>query len=146
MGALLSMLGGGLGAFGSYMGGMADRRSAEYNAAIMEQKAELSRQASERETEMMHDQGRRLKAEQVAAYGKSGAVLTSGTPLSVLAEQSAKMERDVLEQRRNRMIEQQQLKSQAEMLRYQGKMASRAGLFGATSSLLGGAAQAGGMF
>lgn len=143
IGAIMMGLGAGLGAYGKIQGGRNERRIAEYNAQLMEQRAVASEQAQDIEREMMTDRARKLKAEQTAGMAKSGAMLSSGTPLMVLAEQSADMQRDITQQQRNRMIEQQQLRSQGEMLKYQGKLASRAGLIGGAASILGGAGQIG---
>ena len=140
-GMALMALGVGTSAFGSILGGRQERGQLEYNAALMEQRADATRQAAERETEMMTDRSRKMKASQTAAFAKSGAMLGTGTPLTVMAEQSADMQRDILQQRRNRMIEEQQLRSQAEMARYQAKQASRAGLIGGAGTILGGAGQ-----
>jgi hypothetical protein len=139
----LGLAGSGMGAFGSYMSGRQQRRQAEYNANLMHQRADAVGQLSARESELARERGRELKASQLAAYAKSGAVPTSGTPLVVMAEQAADMERDILERRRSRLIEQQQLRSQAEMLKAQGKAASRGGLLGGAAQLLGGAGKAG---
>jgi hypothetical protein len=128
------LIGYGLQAFGSIMGGQQQRKAMEYNAALMDQRAQAVAMAAETERDMMTDRARKTKAEQVAAYGKSGAMLTSGTPLTVLAEQSAEMQYDINQQMRNRLVEQQQLRSQADMMRYQGKQASRAGILGGAAS------------
>jgi hypothetical protein len=142
-GALLGLAGGGVSAYGSYAGGMAQRKSAEYNARIMKQRAVMVDQASASETARAHEGARKLKASQRAGFAKSGAMINSGTPLMVLAEQAGDMERDILEQRRNRMIEAQGLRSQADMLKIQGKQASAAGKLGAVTSLLGAGGKAG---
>ena len=142
-GALLGLGGAGLSAFGSYMGGRQAQEEASYNAAIKRQQAILSEQAMEAETELMRDDARRLKATQEASFAASGAVVGEGTPLLVLAEEAGRMERDILQQRRNRMIEQQGLRSESQMLRFQGQQAKRAGTIGAVSTILGGGAKFG---
>ena len=142
MGFMGLMAGGtALDAFGKYQAGQQQEAASEYNAALMEQQATLSRQAMETETEMMVDEKRRMMATQEAVAAKSGAAIGTGTPLLVLAEQAGTMERNILEQRRNRMIETQGLRSQAQMLRFEGKQAAKAGKLGALGSLLGGAGQ-----
>ena len=146
LGAVLAVAGFGgplLGAAGTYLGGVQQEKMAKYNAAVMMQRAKATRQAMESETRLMAEGARRTTASQTAAYAKSGASISGGTPLLVLAEQAGKMQLDILEQRRNRMIEEQQYKSQAAMLRYQGKQEKMAGIIGAGSTILGGVAQAG---
>lgn len=141
--AVLGMGGSALGAYGQFQQGMAANATANYNARLREQQAVLTEQAMATETTRAHEDARRLKATQEAQYGTSGAVVSEGTPLLVLAEQAGLMEKDILNQRRNRTIEAQGLRSEAAMLRYEGKMARRAGNIGAVSTLLGGGSRAG---
>jgi len=137
MGAFLAILGGVGSAAGQLMGGEAEEQAGKYNARLKRQRAKAVEQAMEMETGTLHDSARRKKAEQTAIAAKSGGQISSGTPLLVLAEQAGKMERDILEHRRGRMIEAQQLRSGAAMDEWQGKQAKRAAQFGAFSSLLG---------
>jgi hypothetical protein len=149
MGAFMAVLGLGgglLGAYGKYQQGRQAQATANYNARLREQQAKLTEQAMASETTRSHQEARRMKASQEAAYASSGAVVGSGTPLLVLAEQAGAMEKDILNQRRSRMMEAQGLRSEAAMLKYEGRMAKRAGTIGAVSTLLGtGASLAGGM-
>lgn len=140
---IAGLAGSGLSALGQYAQGSYEQDVAEYNAKLMRQRAVATEQAMESETEMMHDRARKLKGQQTAAAAKSGAMISSGTPLMVLAEQSAVMERDILEHRRSRMIEAQQFRSGASLLKMQGKQAKRAGTIDAFSTILGGGAKAG---
>jgi hypothetical protein len=142
----LGILGTGLSAYGTYESGMQQRQAYEAQEGMLRQRAEAVESAMGTETTKAHEQARKLKASQVAAYAKSGAEISSGTPLLVLAEQAGEMERDILEQRRNRMIQAQGLRHQADVAKYQGRMASRAGILGAGGTLLGGAAGLGGLF
>ena len=135
----------GLNMFGGIMQGQAQRRTASYNARLLQQRAAQVEAVSEVEQTEMRKQKRRTAGAQRAAYGKSGAMITSGTPLLVMAEQASEMERDILEQKRNRLIEAQGLRHQAAMTHYQGRMASRASMFGASGTLLGGLSQMQGM-
>lgn len=106
----------GMEVLGTEMSVAGIREAGEYNKNLLYQQAKMQEQAMSRETELANKQNRRTKASQYAAYSKSGAVPTSGTPLLAMVEQSGDMQRDVLENRRNRMI-------QAEGLRHQGDVA-----------------------
>ena len=146
MGAFMAVLGiggAGLGAYGQYSAGQQAEAVGKYNAAIERQKAQLVEQASASETTRAHQAARRLKGSQMAAFAASGAELSSGTPLLVMAEQAGAMEMDILEQRRTRAIEAQGLRSQATMMEFEGKQAKRAGTMSAFTTLLGGGASAG---
>lgn len=136
-GAILQLAGGGLQAYGTYMQGREQNIAARYNARLLKQRAIATEQAMESETELMTERARELKATQRAVAAKSGAQITSGTPLLVLAEQAGKMQRDILEHRRSRMIQAQQFRSQAKQVRYAGRMARRTGTIGAIGTLLG---------
>jgi hypothetical protein len=109
-------VGGALNIFGTEMSVKQQRETGRLNQRLLYQQAELQEQAMERETEIATEQARRTKAAQYASYAKSGAMPTEGTPLLVMVEQSGEMQRDILENRRNRMI-------QAQGLRYQGDIA-----------------------
>jgi hypothetical protein len=127
--AALGLVGTGVGAYGQYQAGRQQRKVAEMNARIIQQQ-------SASEATLAHERARRMKAEQVAAFAKTGAELGTGTPLMVLAEQAGEMERDILERRRVREI-------QAQNIRFEGRQAERAAKIGAFTTLLSGGARAG---
>lgn len=141
----MAMLLGGsiLSGAGSIAGGRQARRAGEYNARLLNQKASAIESASRSETGLLTERARKLKGSQIAAFASSGAQISSGTPLLVLAEQSSNMQRDINETRRTRMIEAQSMRSQAAIAKYKAKQASRAGLIGGLGSILGGVGTAG---
>ena len=128
---------------GSIMGGESERDAHMYNQRLYEQRAKAVEQTAASETKLMQERGRKFKATQEAGYAKSGAMIDSGTPLLVMAETAGDIQRDILEQRRNRTIQAQQMRSAGEMERYKGRMASRAGYMKAGTTLLGGIGQMG---
>ena len=109
----------GLG--GAAMGGSAARDAAEYNAKVIQQKADSVAQAKEADTKTLQRKSRGLKAEQRAAYSKGGAMIGQGTPLLVMVEEAGNMQRDILNYRRNRLMEEQQLRHEAEIIKWEGK-------------------------
>ena len=126
----------GIQILGGIMKGNAQDKFSQYNANLLDQKAKLTKQVMESETGRSTDQARKLKAEQRVAYSASGAMTTSGTPLLVMAEQAGDMQKDILNERRNRMREIQALESQADIERWQGKVAKQTGWMGAGGTLL----------
>ena len=82
-------------------------------------------------------EGRNYSEESLAKIGQRWGID------SAKIAKSAIMERDILQQRRNRMIEAQQLRSEAAMTKYGGQMQKRAGTLGAFSTILGGAGKIG---
>ena len=114
------------------------RQTGRHNQALLNQQADYVRMASERETELMSEEATRLKSSQRAAYSKSGAMISSGTPLLVMVEQAGSMQRDILENKRNRLIEEQQLRHAAEMEWYNAKQQGYAARMQGISSFFGG--------
>ena len=122
----------GLG--GGIMAGRAAKDAASYNSKVIRQKADSVAQAKESDTKTLQRKSRGLKAEQRAAYSKGGAMIGQGTPLLVMVEEAGNMQRDILNYRRNRLIEEQQLRSQADAIQWEGKRQARAALFSMGSS------------
>jgi len=137
-----SVMGTGMSMWSSYMAGRAAKQAANYNAAIKEQKRELIGQAMAAETTEGHKQARKMKASQRAAYLKGGTTTSSGTSLAVLVEQAGKMEGDIMERRRTRMLQMAGLTSEAAQLRYQGKLAAMGAGASAGASAMSGASDA----
>lgn len=93
---------------------------AEYNAKLAERQAqETEAEAAEREKRARIEGERRL-ATQRAFYGKSGAALSTGSPLAVLGETAVNNEMTALEVRREGVIAANDLRSQGQMYEYQG--------------------------
>jgi hypothetical protein len=130
-------LGTAFNILGSEVSGSGERASGRYNKKLLYQRAKMEEQAMERETELATKSGRRLKASQYASYAKSGAVPTSGTPLLAMVEQSGDMQRDILENRRNRMIQAAGYRHQGDVALEQAKQASRATRISALTQELG---------
>ena len=115
-----------LDTFGTEVSVRGQREAGKYNKNLLNRRAEMVEQQMRRETELATEQGRRIKASQYAAYSKSGAAPTSGTPLLVMVEQAGDIQRDILENRRNRMIEAAGLRHQGEVVMKQAKQAGYA--------------------
>jgi hypothetical protein len=116
----------GMDVLGTEMSVEAQREAGRYNKKLLYRRAEMTEQAMERETELATERGRRLKASQYATYAKSGAVPTSGTPLLTMVEQAGDIQRDILENRRNRQIEAAGLRHQGDVALAQAKQAGYA--------------------
>jgi hypothetical protein len=110
---IMQIIGMGMEVVGTEMSVSAQREAGKHNKTLLYQQAEMQEQAMRRETDIATERGRKLKAAQYAAYAKSGAVATEETPLLVMLEQTGDIQRDINENRRNRMI-------QAEGLRHMG--------------------------
>lgn len=117
------------------------RQMADYNAKVKEMEARSVRKTMGAETTRAYKSKRQQMASQRAAYSKTGAV-SSGTPMAVMLEQATEMEMDIQNQRRNRLLQEQNLKQQAKTGRYEGEMQAQnaiaEGKAAGRASLLGG--------
>ena len=160
VGVIVAVVGAGVSAYGMYQSGKsqeamasANARSTEamnnYNQKVAENEAIAKEQQSHAESLQMRKDKERLQASQRAGYSKSGAIMTEGTPLLVMAEQAGMMELDILNAQRNRALEASAIrsgarlsdfssKSKAEMMRYSGSQAAKAATIGAGGTLLSG--------
>lgn len=159
---------GGVQAYSQYQSGQAQKAMHNYNARIQEQTAQynakLARNAAIAEeqahavrSQQMRDDARRRLASQRAAFGKTGAMISEGTPLSVLSEQAGMMEHDILLAKHESDVTAQRHRQQAAMgiwtgqqeaamSRFAGKQASTAGKWGAGSTLLSTVSSAAGQY
>jgi hypothetical protein len=143
VGVVLQAGGTALSAYGSYQSGQAQKGMANYNAKLAENEAAAKEQQAHFETLQMSKERDRALASQRAALGSSGAMVSEGTPLLLMAEQAGNFELDILMQQRNRALEASALRSQATLDRFAGKQASYAGTMGAFTTVLGGAGSIG---
>ena len=125
------------------------RAIANYNARVKEMEAKSVLQTMQAETTRAYKSKRRQMAAQRAAYAKTGAV-SAGTPMEVMLDQAIEMEMDIQNQRRNRLLQEQNLRQQAKTTRYTGEMQAQTaiaeGKAAARASLLGGISGAVGSF
>ena len=112
-----------------YQAGAAEEAGREYTAQITERKAAQEELAS-------REKLRKLMAGQRALYAKAGVDISSGSPLLVLAETAAEGEKEALAIRAGGLEE-------AELERYYGRQAGRAGKVRAAGTLLTGLGRAG---
>ncbi len=136
--AAVTAVGTGLSAYGSYQSGQAQKGMANYNAKLAENEAIAKEQQSHFESLQMAKERDRALASQRAALGSSGAMVSEGTPLLLMAEQAGNFELDSLMQQRNRALEASALRSQATLDRFAGKQAAYAGTMGAFTTVLSG--------
>ena len=139
------------GTFLSYKGQKDQQGTAsavsEFNARIEEQTAMQVEAESVENNRRLRTEARRIVSGQRAAFGASGSLVNTGSPLEVQAESAALLERAVLDEDRLRRIESSRLRSSATSLRLGGQaLASGFGsratgtLLGGTANLLGGIA------
>jgi hypothetical protein len=115
----------------------------KYNAAVQTAQAQEARKAAAYEAAQKREEGRKLHARQLTLYSKAGVLPQVGTPLLTMAETAADVERDarvteITGKRQGRYYE-----SQAGLSRMQASAVTRAGRWGAGTTLLTGIANVG---
>ena len=123
--------------FSQFRAGQAQEKANEYNAQVAERQATAATQKAAFEEEMRREKGRKLSASQRAAAGAAGITMESFS--DVFAQTALDTELDALAIRYGGDIESSRYKSEAEMLRFQGKQAKRTGWITAGTTLLTGA-------
>ncbi len=129
-------------AYGQHQAGQAAKATSKYNAKLAENEAIAKEQQAHIESQQMRQDQKRLAASQRAGFAKGGAVITTGTPLLLMAEQAGIAELDILNQQRNRAMEATSLRSEASLSKFQGSQAARAANIQTGATVIGGAAKA----
>jgi len=121
------------------------RQMAKYNAGVKEKEADSVKSVMEFETKRGAKSIYKAKSAQKVAASKDLA----NTPLEVLVDQASEMDTKLNSQRRNKLLQEQNLRQQAKVTRYtgemqaqgaiaEGKAQARASLLGGISSAVGG--------
>ena len=95
----------------------------EYNARQEEREANYELEENKEQVIRQREQQEALQERQRTLLGKSGAAMTSGSPLAVLGETARKMEIDTSEYLRSGYSQYSQRTSNANLYRYQASMA-----------------------
>ena len=141
--AIAAIAAAGVSAYGSYQSGQTQKAMSDYNAKLAENEAIAKEQAATAEAQRMRTEKEKVLARQRAAYAKSGAVITEGTPLLTMAEQAGLMELDIMNMQRTGAMSAQASKSQAALDRFSGQSAATAANWQAGSTLLSSAGSIG---
>lgn len=137
---ILAGIGGGTGleVAGILMQGNAEKKAANYNAAILESNADqATREAGAREEAQRRDAAFQL-GRQRAAIAQSGGGF-GGSAADVMRQSASLAELDALNIRYEGDLRRRGLLAEAGMSRWQGKMAKKASYLKATTTLVKGA-------
>ncbi len=138
VGLILTAAGTAVGAVSSLEQGRAQKKMAQYNAAVARQSADAAVEAAAHEELRTREEAKRLRGRMMALYGKSGVTM-EGSPLEVMEEAAAQEEIDIWTIRRTGATSASQHRSQAQLSAMKGESAHKAGIYGAGTSLLHGA-------
>ena len=124
-------------AVGQVIGGIQEKRAAEYNAQVQEQDAVAAEKKAKYDEGIHRERVKRLLSEQRATIGKSGVDI-KGSPMLAILDTIEKGELDALAIRHGGKLQAQKSRSGATESRLRGKQAFTRSLFGAGSTLLSG--------
>ena len=123
--AALSLIGGGLTAWGQIKSGQEEKSAADYNAAIAESEAGLIRANAALNLYRQRKQLQTVTGRQVAEYARAGVSVGTGTPLDVVADSISNAELEIDIGQFNLEQEARFRESQAKELRRTGRQAQR---------------------
>lgn len=139
---ILLVVGAGLSAASSIMQGNQAKAQADAQAELLDTQAQQTRLNTVRKEALVRRQGARQRGAARAAIGATG-LLTSGSTLDALVEDKGANELDALTVRYDGLLSAYNISSQAELTRYQGRAAKKAGYIGALTTVASSAATAG---
>ncbi len=134
-----SIAAAGYGAYSTYQQGKYQQELYKQQAGLSIQEAEQIQEASRYEEAESRAEGRKLRARQFLQFAKGGVVPGTGTPLLVAEETRTDIERDIQKQKYGYGLAEERKYFEADLYKKKGKAASRAGRWGAGTSLLTGA-------
>lgn len=125
---------------GQVKAGNAAKATGEYNAQTDIQNSQYALQDAQTSEAQRREADRLVLSGNKAAFGASGIDVNSGSPLEVLAYQTAQAEKDALNIRRSGALESQAYIRQSEADRLAGQNAQAASRYNAAGTLLTGTA------
>jgi len=115
----------------------AQEASHKYNAAVSKQAALDAERDGRHKANQQRKAGDRLKGQQRAAYGASGAVLDTGSPLEAAVEQAGQLEMAALDQEIAANREGQQHRAESELQLAQAKNVKQARRLAMVGAIIG---------
>jgi hypothetical protein len=131
----LAAIGAVAGLAGTMSQGMSAKSAADYNAKIASDQAKQVDQQAAFDVAQNDADARRRLATQKAAYGASGVVTDSGSPLEVAAEDTKQAALDDMTIRYNAALQKRGLRAQAAADRASGSRALSGSIFSAGETL-----------
>ena len=118
-----------------YQAGSAENKMAKVQGSLLDTSAARTEQQGLKDEEQVRSQVRQFVGSQTAAIGASG-VENSGSVARIVEDATRQGELDALTTRNNAYLEAWGLKNQANMARYQGKLARKQGQLSLLTSTL----------
>jgi hypothetical protein len=138
-----------IGAIGGLIGGIiqgaaaqaqaeAKARAAEYNAAVARNNATAEANKGAYEVSMRREKGRELLAKQRAAFGISGALVDTGTPLTVFGDSQSNVNMDAAAAKWDAQVKTEAQIAQQQLYLMEAEDARRAGRLAMLTGIIGG--------
>lgn len=131
-------VGTGVVAYNQYQQGKAARALGNYNAQVSEQAALDAARDGRAAANAQRAKNEAIKARQRALFAKAGVNLSSGSPLMLQVAQAGELELAALETEQQAESNAAKLRTQAVLDRMGANSAYRAGLIGASGTILQG--------
>jgi hypothetical protein len=126
-GAVISLIGSGMDAYGTYSSAKSTKQASDYNATVLEQNAQATRISSSLREMGERKSMRELEGAQLSAFARSGVELT-GSPLKAMFNSMANAEFDIAVNNYNAEISARGYESEATMRRYYGEQGMYSGM------------------
>lgn len=136
--AVATVAAAGVSAAGSISAGNSAKKAYDYNAQVSRERAQSELDAAAAEAMQIRTDVARKMGDAKAAYGASGVVLGSGSPLDVMSDLATQGELSTQLRLYEGKLRAKSAIEQANLDTMQGKAAQTAGYYGAAGSLLGG--------
>ena len=133
-------------AYGAYQQGQTAKKIANYNATMAEYSADDAIKRGSIAADQQRARARQIAAQQRAVMGASGVESDTGTFGKVLEQTATLGELDARTIEANAQREAWGIRAHAAGSRYEGESAAQAGTLSAMGTLIGGAAQAYGLY
>ncbi len=137
MAAAIPFIGAGISAFGALQQGQAQKNAYEMEAAAKRAQGAQVDIAADREIDLTKRRLDKTQAAQMVAFGKSGVLATSGSPLALMEETAANAVDEMTAIRNAAKYRKGSLLTEAGLSQYLGQQAEDASYYGAGGSVLG---------
>lgn len=137
MAAAIPFIGAGISAYGSLQQGEAQKTAYEMEAAAKRAQSAQVDISADREIELAKRRADRTKSAQMVAFGKSGVLATTGSPLELMEQTAADAVDEMTAIRNAANYRKGSLLTEAGLSSYKGAQAEDASYYGAAGSVLG---------
>lgn len=139
MAAAIPFIGAGIGVLGALQQGEAQKNAYEMEASAKRAQASQVDIAANREIDLTKRRAEKTRAAQMVAFGRSGVLATTGSPLQVMEQTAADAVDEMTAIRNAANYRKSTLFSEAGISSYLGQEAEDASYYNAAGSILSGA-------